>query len=210
MSDRWTINGVEFGNCNCAYGCPCQFSAPSTHGFCEAVISGHIVEGHFNETKLDDLNWVLLVQWPGEIAAGNGKEQAIIDERADPAQREAIRKILYGESTAPGTTHFFVYNSTMSEVLDPLFAPIELSIDVEARKAKVHVPGLVTLEGNPMISPFSGEPTRARIHLPEGFEYTYAEMGNGSSKTTADVKIELADTYAQFNILHMNQDGVIR
>ena len=210
MSDKWTINGVEFGNCNCAYGCPCQFSAPSTHGFCEAVISGHIVEGHFNETKLDDLNWVLLVQWPGEIAAGNGKEQAIIDERADPAQREAIRKILYGESTAPGTTHFFVYNSTMSEVLDPLSAPIELSIDVEARKAKVHVPGLVTLEGNPMISPFSGEPTRARIHLPEGFEYTYAEMGNGSSKTTADVKIELADTYAQFNILHMNQDGVVR
>ena len=210
MSDKWTINGVEFGNCNCAYGCPCQFSAPSTHGFCEAVISGHIVEGHFNETKLDDLNWVLLVQWPGEIAAGNGKEQAIIDERADPAQREAIRKILYGESTAPGTTHFFVYNSTMSEVLDPLSAPIELSIDVEARKAKVHVPGLVTLEGNPMISPFSGEPTRARIHLPEGFEYTYAEMGNGSSKTTADVKIELADTYAQFNILHMNQDVVVR
>ena len=54
------------------------------------------------------------------------------------------------------------------------------------------------------------EPSRARIHLPEGFEYTYAEVGNGSSKSTAGVKIELADTYAQFNVLHMNQDGVIR
>jgi hypothetical protein len=210
MSDKWMINGMEFGNCNCAWGCPCQFSAPSTHGFCEAIVSGHVMEGHFNETSLNGLNWVLLVKWPGEIAAGNGKQQAIIDERADPAQREALRKILYGESTAPGTTHFFVYNSTMSEVLDPLFAPVEVTIDVEARQGKVNVPGLVVAEGGPMISPFTGEPARARIHLPHGFEYTYAEVGTGHSKATAGLQIELSDSYAQFNILHMNQDGVIR
>ncbi|MGA7790694.1 MAG: DUF1326 domain-containing protein, partial [Xanthobacteraceae bacterium] len=24
-------------NCNCAYGCPCQFNALPTHGNCEAV-----------------------------------------------------------------------------------------------------------------------------------------------------------------------------
>jgi hypothetical protein len=153
---------------------------------------------------------ILIPTFAGPIAAGNGKQQAIIDERADPAQREALRKILYGESTAPGATHFFVYNSTMSEVLDPLFAAVDVEIDVEARKGKVHVPGLVAAEGHPMISPFSGEPARARIHLPDGFEYTYAEVGNGSSKATAGVQIELANTYAQFNNLHMNQDGVIR
>ena len=56
MSDEWMINGVEFGNRYCAYGCPCQFSAPSTRGFCEAVVSGHITEGHFNETKLARFN----------------------------------------------------------------------------------------------------------------------------------------------------------
>jgi len=65
-------------------------------------------------------------------------------------------------------------------------------------------------EGGPMISPFSGEPARARIHLPDGFEYTYAEVGTGHSKATAGLEIELSDSYAQFNILHMNQDGVIR
>ena len=40
MSDRWMIRGVEYTNCNCAYGCPCQFDSPSTHGHCEAVCSG--------------------------------------------------------------------------------------------------------------------------------------------------------------------------
>ena len=69
----------------------------------------------------------MLLSWPGEIAQGNGTQQAIIDERADPSQREGLRKILHGESTAPGATHFFVYSSVMSTVLDTLFEPIELS-----------------------------------------------------------------------------------
>ena len=113
---------MEFGNCNCSWGCPCQFGAPTTHGHCEALVAGHIEEGTFNETKLDGLDWALLVQWPGEIAQGNGTEQVIIDERGDPEQRESLRKILHGESTTPGATHFFIYNSTMSTVLDTLYA----------------------------------------------------------------------------------------
>ncbi|TMD93588.1 MAG: DUF1326 domain-containing protein, partial [Chloroflexi bacterium] len=46
------------------------------------MLSGHIDEGFFKETRLDGLNWSLLVYWPGEIAQGNGQERAIIDERA--------------------------------------------------------------------------------------------------------------------------------
>ncbi len=210
MPDQWTIRGQDFVNCNCDWGCPCQCNSPSTHGSCEAVVAGHIDEGHFNDVRLDGLDWIMLVQWPGEIADGNGKEQFIIDERADAAQREGLSKILHGESTAPGSTHFFVYNSTMSKVLDTLYAPIELSIDVEARKARLSIPGIIQSQGNPIINPNSGEESRARIHLPNGFEYTYAEMGSATSTITAGIKLDFADSYAQFNLLHMNQDGVIR
>ncbi len=90
MADQWEIHGSEYVNCNCNYGCPCQFNAPSTHGHCEAVAAGKIDKGHFNDTRLDGLNFVLVLQWPGEIAAGNGTEQVVIDERADPDQREAL------------------------------------------------------------------------------------------------------------------------
>ena len=117
MTDRWTIRGTEFENCNCAWGCPCQFGAKSTHGHCETVMCGHIEEGNFNDTNLDGLGWATLMSWPGEVHEGGGTQQVIIDERADPAQREALRKILHGESTAPGATHFFVYNAMMSTVL---------------------------------------------------------------------------------------------
>lgn len=210
MADQWMIRGVEYGNCNCAYGCPCQFSAPTTNGNCEAVLTGHIEEGHFGDTKLDGIDWALLLWWPGEIAAGNGRQQAIIDERANDDQREALRKILHGEATAPGATHFFVYNSTMSEVLDTIYAPIELEIDVPARSARVNVPGLVESRGSPIINPNTGNEHRARINLPNGFEYTVAEMGSGTSKVTAGIELDLSNSYGQFNILHMNQDGVIR
>jgi hypothetical protein len=210
MADQWMLRGVEYSNCNCSYGCGCQFQAPSTHGFCEAMGAGHIEEGYFNETRLEGFNFVMLLQWPGEVAQGNGSQQMLIDSRADASQREALRKILHGESTAPGATHFFVFNSTMSHVLEPLFVPIDLSIDVEARQATVNVPDLVQSTGTPITDPFSGGDYRARINLPEGFEYTVAEIGNGTTKANAGISLNLSNSYGQFNILHMNQDGVIR
>ena len=210
MAVQWMIRGTEFANCNCNYGCPCQFGSPTTHGNCEGVISGHIEEGNFGDVRLDGLAFAMLFWWPGEIAAGDGRLQFVIDESASDEQRDGLGQILRGENTAPGATHFFVYNSMASEVLDTVYAPIDLEIDIEARTARLSVAGVVESTGSPIINPHSGEPSRSRINLPNGFEYTVAEMGSGSSKITAGIELELTDSYGQFNILHMNQDGVIR
>jgi hypothetical protein len=210
MPDRWTLRGLEYSNCNCALGCPCQFNAPTTHGHCEAIAAGVIDEGHFNDTRLDGLRWALLLEWPGEIAEGNGRMQAIIDERGSAAQREAVRKILHGESTKPGSTHFFVFHSTMSEVLEPIYAPIELEIDVPTRRARLRVPGVADSDGSPIIDPHSGNEHRVQIQLPNGFEYTVAEVGTGRTRTRGPIELALDGSHAHLNVLHMNQDGVIR
>ena len=210
MADRWMIRGKEFGNCNCNWGCPCQFNSPSTYGKCEAVLSGQIEEGHFNEVKLDGLKFVLLLKWPGEIKDGGGIEQAIIEERASAQQREALTKILYGQSTAPMATHFCVYNAMADTVLDPLYKPIEMSIDIEGRHANTKIVGIVESEGRPIIHPIHASEVRSGIHLPNGFEYTYAEMGSGTSTVTGDIELDFNASYGQFNILHLNQDGVVR
>ena len=125
-------------------------------------------------------------------------------------QGSRLKKIAKGESTTPGSTHFWVFNSTMSEVLDTLYAPIELSIDIEARKAYHRVEGLIESSGESLKNPFSGEDDRRGIYNPNGFEYVYAELGNGSSRVTAGLQLGYENSYAQFNVLHMNQDGVIR
>jgi len=207
---EWEIHGVAFGNCNCAWGCPCQFNSPTTHGTCEGVLSGRIERGQFDGQPLDGLAYVMVFQWPGEIAEGNGRQQAIIDARANPKQREGLRRILHGEDTAPGCTHFYVYNSMMSDVMEPRYEPIELEIDVAARTGRVRVPGLVEVDGAPIMDPNSGAEFQARIQLPKGFEYSVAEMGTASCKATGGIPLELSDTYGQWNELHMNQDGVIR
>src|SRR5207244_5306125 len=133
------------------------FGSPTTNGFCHAMGAIRVNEGYFNDVRLDGLSFVIMMQWPGEIAQGNGRSQSIVDERANPAQREALGKILRGESTAPGATHFYVFASTMRETLDTIYAPVECEIDVDKRTARVCVPGLVDSRGTPIIDPHSGQ-----------------------------------------------------
>jgi hypothetical protein len=210
MKDKWIMHAKEFSNCNCAYGCPCQFNSRSTHGHCEAIASVLIEEGSFNETKLDGLRFVGIFQWPGEIADGNGRSQIIIDERANAAQREAIRKIAHGESTAPGATHFYVFNSTVKQCLETLYAPMTMEIDIATRRALVRIAGLVDSRGEPLINPFNKQEDRRGIYLPGGFEYTFAEVGSGNSRVTTGIQLDLSNSFGLFCWLHMNQDGVIR
>ena len=47
---EWEIRGREFVNCNCAYGCPCQFNALPTHRHCMGVAGIQIEQGSFGAT----------------------------------------------------------------------------------------------------------------------------------------------------------------
>jgi len=208
MTD-WTIKGREFVHCNCAWGCPCQFNALPTHGDCRAVAAIEIDEGFHGQTRLDGLRIGMIMSWPGPIHEGAGAVVPIVDERADDAQREALLKIMTGQDTAPGSTIFQVFSTTFETVHDPVFARIDLDLDVDAREATYKVPGLLEARGEPLRNPVTGEAHRARINLPEGFEYDVCEVGRGWAETQAPLAISLADSHAQFAQLHMNQDGVV-
>ena len=32
---NWRLEGEWLKNCNCAYGCPCEFNAKPTQGYCK-------------------------------------------------------------------------------------------------------------------------------------------------------------------------------
>src|SRR5262245_13605291 len=101
----WYIEGVEFSNCNCDYACPCQFeSRRPTYGDCRGFAAVLIDKGHFGDVVLDGLGAALLYAWPGPIYEGNGECQAVIDERADGRQRDALATVLYGGETNEGAT----------------------------------------------------------------------------------------------------------
>lgn len=210
MTDTsWFIKGREFAHCNCAYGCPCQFNALPTHGDCRAILSIIIEEGRHGDTDLSGLNMAGIVAWPGAVHEGRGHIVPIVDERADEKQREALLRIMSGEDTVPGATVFQVFSTTYEKVHDPVFAPIELDIDVDGRAARLHIPGWVDARGEPIRNVVTGEDQRARINLPNGFEYDVAEQGRGWAKTHGPVDVQLEDSHAHFAVLDMTGSGVV-
>lgn len=207
----WEFKGRELINCTCEYGCNCQFNAFPDKGHCHAVAAIHIAEGKHGDTRLDGLNIGALFKWPGPIHEGHGEALAFVDERADEKQREALLKIMTGQDTDPFATVFAVFAATIETMHEPVFTPIEFSVDVEGRRGRMVVPGYVEMVGEPIRNVVTGEEFRGQIHLPNGFEYEVAEIGSATSHTTGGpMKIEIDSKYAQFAHIHMSTHGVVR
>jgi len=136
--------------------------------------------------------------------------QVIVDERADPRQREALITILHGGETKEARTHWWVFHAMSSKVHEPLFRPFDFEVDIDGRHGRASIPGLFEATGRPIVSPATGQEHRVRIDIPEGIEFEVAEVGSITSRATGAVPFELDDRYAQFNMLRHNGNGVIR
>jgi hypothetical protein len=179
---------------------PCGLlGAPPTTGHCEALIAYEIRDGHYGETTLDGVRFAGIYWWPGRIDEGNGNRQIIVDERASAEQREAIDALVSGTE---GGAYFEIFAAVAPNQLDTLTAPIEMQSDRERRVASINIVGIAESRVEPIRNPVTGEEHRARIVLPNGFEYTEAETANTvACKTTAEgpLSLTLENTYAQLN-----------
>ena len=205
----WEIQARELANCNCSYGCPCQFNAAPTYGNCEAVVCMEIDKGYYGETDLAGVRFACIVWWPGPVHGGNGRCQPVVDETATADQRDGILRIMSGEDTEPGKTIFNVFASTYEQVFDPVFTKIEFDVDIDARKGSIMVNDLIETTGVPIKNPVTGMEHRARIDIPDGFEYRLAEIGSGTTRTGGNIRLDLKDSYAQFARIHLNNHGVV-
>lgn len=190
----WLIRGPKLSGCNCNYGCPCEFNAPPTYDVCEGLEAMAIEEGHFGQVRLDGLRFASTYRWPGAVHLGHGVAQAIIDERADKAQREALLAILSGKEQAP-TTVFNVYGSTVERELEPIFAPIAFEWDEKRKRGRFSVPGVAEFAAEPIRNPVTGADHPAKIVLPRGFEFREAEMLSSSFKGTGALRFDHAGRY---------------
>lgn len=209
MTD-WELHGIEFGNCNCDYGCPCQFNARPTHGRCSAIGFFRIDRGHFGKVRIDGRKMALILSWPGAVHEGEGTMQPVIDINADGAQREALLKILTGQETDTMATFFAVYAAMCSTIHEPVFTEILFDADMEERMARCEAVGIAIGRGEPIRNPVTLAPHRVRINMPNGFEFLQNEVGRGWSTSLGKVPLKLQDTYAHWCELHLNRHGVIR
>ena len=207
---EWEIKGRELANCTCDYGCNCQFGGLPDKGHCHASFGLIIDQGHHGDTDLSGLKIGAIFKWPGPIHEGHGECVAFVDELADEAQRNALLSIMTGGDTDPMATMFAVFASTVETMHEPQFAPMDLAIDVEGRKARIRIGDMVEVDGEPIKSPVDGKDVRALIFLPDGFEYEYADIGSASTRAAGPVPLELKSSYGQFANIHLGSHGVVR
>jgi len=207
----WEIHAVVVANCNCAYGCPCQFDALPTYGTCEAADGFQIEKGFYGGVSLDGLSVGMLAKWPGPIHEGNGERLIIIDDQANAEQRNALEKIVSGEDTEELATIFWVVNAMTTIRHETLYLPITIESDIDARRGRVMVDGVFDLNVEPIMNPVTGAEHRARIEIPDGFEFTIAEMASGKLETQSGIELpNNKGTHSHLTELHLNNSGIIR
>jgi hypothetical protein len=151
---KWAIKGDALGTCSCDWGCPCNFDAPPTKGFCEGGYAFHINEGQFGDTPLDDLTIGFYAHSPAALHLGNVTAYLLVDEKATPDQRAAIGQIASGEAGGP----FAVLASLIVKMIGPEFLPVEWKFDGPRSRVRFgdRVEGALELIKNPVTGEESG------------------------------------------------------
>ncbi|QTP55601.1 DUF1326 domain-containing protein [Billgrantia sulfidoxydans] len=204
---NWRLEGRWLKNCSCAYGCPCDFNAPPTHGECRGFLGMLIDDGFFEETRLDGLGFFVVVHFPGPLHEGNGEAQPIIDERATAEQREALFTIMSGEHSDEGTL-FHIFNLIVTRMHDPIFAPIAFEFDQEARRARLGVPGVLESAVEPIKNPVTGAPHRIRVVMPEGFEHIEGEIASASIESHGAIDFSTHGSHSTLAYVVQTPQGV--
>jgi hypothetical protein len=203
------MKGQWLKNCGCAYGCPCDFNALPTRGSCQGMVAMKIEEGHFDDTNLSGLAFAVIVDFPGALHLGNGTAQPIIDEQASPAQREALLTILSGKEQAEGTL-FHIFSLITSNLLEPLFKPIEFTFDLAKRRASFRVPGVLETQSEPIKNPVTGAEHRIRVVMPEGFEHHEGEVACARSlKANGPINYIFENSHSTMALVEHTPKGVV-
>lgn len=167
---KWFFEADYLQACNCDYGCPCEFSAPPTMGYCHGLGAWRIDRGDYDGVSLDGLGLGFAAQWPGAIHEGNGSVLLFVDEKASTEQREALISIGSGQA---GGLPFEILATTFSTLLEPQFVPIDFKIDGVNSSVTVGSDVRITLE--PIKNPVTREPEQVAVNHGTGFIFKVAE-----------------------------------
>jgi hypothetical protein len=174
MATKWYFEADYLQACNCEYGCPCEFQAPPSHGFCAGVGAWKINNGKFGDIPLDGLALGFAAHWPQALHLGNGTVSLLFDERANPAQRDALMQIATGQA---GGIPFEILVTTFSNVLPPHYVPFEFQLN--GKDSAVQAGNVLRIAMEPVKNPVTGQAEGVRVEHETGFIFKSAEVTSG-------------------------------
>lgn len=192
----WKIGGEYMESCNCDYLCPCIYTnpqAPATHDHCYANMAFRIDDGQYGDTRLDGLCFSFVIRSGKVMADGNWIFACVVDERANPAQRQALAAIASGEAGGPPG---LIRANLVSDFRGVLYKPIQFTVNGLERSAAI--PDVLAFEiegvpsrnrtGNPLYIDNTAHPANRRLALArtkalrvEGFGLDLTMAGKGNN-----------------------------
>jgi hypothetical protein len=118
----WNVQGGKVYACPCEVTCPCDFGSAPSHGSCTVIEGFRIDSGRYGDVNLDGLNAALMIHSPGHMAHGHFRIAFYLDDRANPAQREALSAIF---TIKPGGA-FARITKAVDQDLGARFVPITI------------------------------------------------------------------------------------
>ncbi len=170
---NWSLRGEYMESCNCDYLCPCIYTnpqAPVTYDHCTALMVFRIDEGRSGTVRLDGLKFALVIRSGKVMSDGNWIFGAVVDEAADPAQRQALSAIAGGEA---GGTPAVIRQNLVGDFRGVEFKPIEFTIAGLTRRVAVaqvlsfEIEGVASRNrsGDPFYLDNTGHPASRRLAL---------------------------------------------
>jgi hypothetical protein len=177
----YSLDGTLLEACSCMGPCPCLVGDDPDGGKCDAFTAYHIDRGQINGIDVSGLSLVEVAQIPGNILAGNWRLVMYVDDRATPAQQNAMLNAFSGKLGGPLSD----LASLIGEVVKVY--PVPIDYRVEGGKGTLRVGNVLDAEmapytdaaGKPttihdtVFSTHSGSPTyvakasRHRVNIPE-------------------------------------------
>lgn len=168
---KWSWHADYFQVCNCDYGCPCEFEAPPTQGWCEGAGAYRITSGSYGDVSLAGRSLAWAATWPAAIHLGNGTAAIFIDDGASPEQRDALIQIASG---AAGGLPFEILATTFTKLLEPQFVPFQF--DLKGKNSTVKVGDNISIAFEPVKNPVTGEAEGIKVSHETGFIFKEAEV----------------------------------
>jgi len=165
VATKWDFEADYYTNCNCDWGCPCNFNARPTQGNCHGIGVWRIRKGRFGSTTLDGVVFAASYFFPGLVEQGNAVRRMYIDRQATADQRKALEAIDSGQH---GGGIFEIFPKLASKTYPPMVAEIEFRID--GPKAYVKIEGILEAESDSLTYP-DGSIISPTFILPHGIEF---------------------------------------
>jgi hypothetical protein len=175
-------NGDVLIACNCDWGCPCNFNAPPSKGFCQGGWIWMFESGAVDDVSVAGLGTAVFAKWPGAIHEGGGQATSYIDARASAAQRGALTRLLRGEFGGPWGLFIKTY-----QLAAPQFAPFDVRLAQHGSRATIG--GFAELELQTIRNPVTKAEAHPEMILPEGL---VVKRGGLAASTVFRVTDELA------------------